>query len=169
MSEFSPPEPLRPDHRLGDFDCGKPALNDFLRLHALGRQKAMLSRTYVVARGGLVVGYYTLAHVAVRADDVPKKLGRGMPTAIPAILLARLGVDVRVQGRGLGRSMFVDAVRRTWAVMCSDAVPPVRLFVVDAMDDEASAFYERFDMLPSPVKPLRLYLSYKSLEAVLGS
>jgi GNAT superfamily N-acetyltransferase len=168
MSEFSPPEPLRPDHRLAGFDCGKPPLNEFLKLHALGRQKAKLSRTYVVTRGTDVVAYYTLAHVTVRPGDAPKKLGRGMPSAIPAILLARLAVDLQFQGRGLGRSLFVDAVRRTWAVMESEAAPPVRLFVVDAKDEEAKAFYERFDMFPSPHDPLRLFLSYKTLQAVLS-
>jgi ribosomal protein S18 acetylase RimI-like enzyme len=86
-----------------------------------------------------------------------------MPHSIPAILMARLAVDLTAQGHGLGRSLLTDALRRTWAVM--DAGPaPVRLFVVDAKDDEAKAFYERFDMLPSPQNPMRLFLSYKTLQ-----
>lgn len=76
--------------------------------------------------------------------------------------MARFAVDVTMQGQGLGRSLFTDALRRTWAVMRSGAAP-VRFFVVDAKDEEAKAFYERFDMIPAPQNPLRLYLSYKTL------
>ncbi len=85
-----------------------------------------------------------------------------MPNSIPAILMARLAVDQSVQGRGLGRSMFCDALRRTWTVM-NDGPAPVRLFVVDAKDEEAKRFYERFDMVASPHNPMRLFLLYKDL------
>lgn len=162
MIELSPPVPIRDGHQTALFDCGKPQLNDFLRLHALDKQNAMLSRTYVVASRLRVVGYYTLTFVSVRQEESPKKLGRGMPSTIPAVLMARFAVDLSVQGAGLGRSLFVDAIRRTWAVMESGAAP-VRLFVVDAKDEEAKRFYEKFDMIPSTVNPLRLFLSYKTV------
>jgi GNAT superfamily N-acetyltransferase len=168
MPSYSAPEPLASRHDLGPFRCGKDPLDDFLKSHALGRQNAKLSRTYVVTLGDLaVVAYYTLAHVAIVREEAPKKIGRGMPAAIPAILLARLAIDERHQGRGLGRSLFVDAVARTWAVM-KDGPAPVRFFVVDAMDEEAKAFYQRFDMIPSPANPMRLFLHYKSLRALFG-
>ena len=157
--------PLTADHDVSGFHCGKPALDEFLKRHAFDKQRAMLSRTYVVTEGTRVVGYFTLAHVAITQAESPKKLGRGMPSAIPAILMARFAVDRTVQGRGLGRSLFTDAVRRTWAVMRSGPAP-VRLFVVDAKDETARGFYERFDMIPSPVDPMRLFLSYKTLAAL---
>ena len=167
MPDLNAPAPLNASHDNRSFDCGKPSLNDFLKLHALDKQNAKLSRTYVVTEGATVIGYYTLAHIAVRQDQAPKKLGRGMPDSIPAILMARFAVDKRYQGQGLGRSLFTDAIRRTWAVIESGAAP-VRLFVVDAMDEEAKAFYQRFDMLPSPVDPMRLFLSYKTLAAIFS-
>lgn len=157
------PVPLNPEHDTAAFDCGKTSLNEFLKLHALDKQTAMLSRTYVVTLGAnVVVGYYTLTHQSTLQTETPKKLGRGMPSSIPAILMARFAVDVNWQGQGLGRSLFTDALRRTWAVMRSGAAP-VRFFVVDAKDEEAKAFYERFDMLAAPQNPLRLYLSYKTV------
>ena len=154
-------------HQLGAFDCGKAPLNTFPKSHALDKQNAMLSRTYIVTGGGavdgnVVVGYYTLAHTVTLQSDTPKKLGRGMPSSIPAMLMARFAIDVKFQGQGLGRSLFTDALRRTWAVMQAGAAP-VRFFVVDAKDEEAKAFYERFDMIAAPTNPLRLYLSYKTL------
>lgn len=165
MSEFTPPTPINNEHDLSFFNCGKPPLNEFLQRHAYDKQKAFLSRTYVVTRERFVVAYYTLVLVSVSQEDTPKELGRGMPSVIPAMLLARLAVDKTAQGHGLGRSLLTDALRRTWAVMEKGAAP-VRLFIVDAKDEEAKAFYERFelDMLVSSQNPMRLFLSYKDLK-----
>lgn len=165
MPNFNPPRPIAEDDRLSEFDCGKPALNDFLRSHALDKQNAMLSRTYLVTSETEVAGYYTLALVSVTQDETPKKIGRGMPNAIPAVLMARFAVDLRYQGQKLGRSLFTDAIQRTWALMKSGPAP-ARFFIVDAKDESAKAFYERFDMIPSPTNPMRLFLSYKTLRSL---
>jgi len=90
-----------------------------------------------------------------------------MPNAIPAMLMARLAVDLTAQGSGLGRSLLVNAIERTWAVM-ENGPAPVRLFVVDAKDKQAKTFYERFNMIPSPHNPMRLFLSYKTLAAIIN-
>jgi GNAT superfamily N-acetyltransferase len=169
MSEFSFPIPINNEHDVSTFDCGKLPLNAFLQHHAFNKQKACLSRTYVVTRERFVVAYYTLAHVSVSQEDTPKKLGREMPRVIPAMLLARLAVDKTAQGHGLGRSLLIDALRRTWAVMEKGAAP-VRLFIVEAKDEEAKKFYERFefDMLVSSQNPMRLFLSYKDLKPLFA-
>lgn len=163
------PTLLLPSHETVEFDCGKAPLNVFLKEHALSRQNARLSRTYVVTETGSqsVVAYYSLAHVTIHREDAPKKIGRGMPDTIPALLLARLAVDLKYQGRRLGSSMLGDALRRVWTVM-EHAPAPVRFFIVDALDDEARAFYERMQMIPSPVAPMRLFLHYKDVEALFG-
>jgi GNAT superfamily N-acetyltransferase len=165
MSSFSKPEPLHPHHDLRGFTCGKPPLDEFLKRHALDKQNAMLSRTYVTMDGGSVIAYYTLAHIAIAREESPKKIGRGMPSTIPALLLARLAIDERFQRQGLGRALFADATGRAWAVMKGGAAP-VRFFVVDAKDEAAKAFYEGFRMLPSPLNPLRLFLSYKDVQSI---
>jgi len=167
MNSFVSPATINSEHRVSDFDCGKLPLNDFLQNHALDKQNARLSRTYVLEQDGSVVAYYTLAHILVTQEESPKKFGRGMPSAIPTILLARLAVDRRSQNRGLGRSLLIDALKRTWAVMEVGAAP-VRLFAVDAKDDEAAAFYVRFNMIRSPHNPMRLFLSYKTIASVVG-
>lgn len=165
MPKFTKPVLLGSQHNLTDFDCGKAELNSWLKSHALDKQNAMLSRTYVVESEGRVVGYYTLSHIDVKQGEPPKKFGRGMPSSIPSMLMARFAVDKACQGYGLGRSLYLDALMRTWAVMDSGPAP-VRLFVVDAMDDDALKFYERFDMKPAPTNPYRLFLSYKDLRAI---
>lgn len=167
MPDFTRPVLLTADHDLTGFDCGKHELNGWLTSYALDKQNAMLSRTYVVRVDLKVVGYYTLTYADVKQSEAPKKFARGMPSQIPALLLARLGVHLAYQGYGLGRSLFLDALLRTWSVMESGPAP-VRLFVVDAMDEDALRFYKRFDMVPAPHDPHRLFLSYKDLRALFA-
>jgi len=166
MSELSSPTLLTADHDLSGFDCGSEALNSFLRDHALANQRAMISRTYVVTRGNYVLGFYTLALLAVGLEEPPRSFVRGMPPyPVPAVLMARLGVDVSLQGKGLGRSLLTDALGRVWRLM-KDGPAPARLFVVDAKDENAVKFYKRFDMVESPLIPNRLFLSYKTLRSL---
>lgn len=166
MPEFAAPVLLSEEHEISDFACGQPSLDEFLKLHALAKQNAMLSRTYVVTEMSAgVVAYYTLAHISVQSEEAPKRLARGMPASIPAILLARLAIDQRFQGQGLGRSLFADSLMRTWAVMSGHV--PVRIFVVDAIDEPAREFYEKLGMISSPSNPMRLFLHYKDIRAAV--
>jgi hypothetical protein len=82
------------------------------------------------------------------------------------MLLARLVIDKSVQGRGLGQSLLIDALRRTYAVV-ENGPAPVRLVVVDAIDENAKKFYERFDFIASPQSPMRLFMSYKTIRSVI--
>lgn len=170
MSEASQklpaPEVVTDTHSTEGFSCGESELDRFLQGSALNRQKAMLSRTYVVRAGESIAGYYTLAHVQLQASEMPSKLSRGMPSSIPAILMARLAVDQRFQGRGLGESLLADALLRTWSVVEQGAAP-VRFFLVDAKNEKAKAYYLRFGMKPLGDDTLRLYLSYKQIQASL--
>ena len=58
---LSPIEKLGSAHTTAAFDCGKEELNRFLRRFVLASQQAHSAQTYVAARGGRVVGYYSLA------------------------------------------------------------------------------------------------------------
>jgi len=89
-----------------------------------------------------------------------------MPKAIPAMLLARLAVDKSVQGMGLEQSLLIDALRKTHYVVENDPAP-IRLFVVDSIDENAKKFYERFDFIASPQSPMRLYMSYKTIRSAI--
>ena len=164
--KLSAPEVLGEQHLTVGFSCGEPELDRFLQESALNRQKAMLSRTYVVPLASRIAGYYTLAHVQLTSNEMPSNLARGMPSSIPAILMARLAVDRDFQGRGLGESLVADALLRTWAVV-QEGAAPVRFFLVDAKHEKARRFYLRFGMKPLSDDSLRLYLSYKQIQAAL--
>ena len=107
------PLPLDDSHDAGRFDCGEPALDDYLRRRALGDQRADTSRTRVATRGGLVVAHFSLAAASVEPDDATERLASGQGLQrISVILLARLAVDVTEQGRGLGGAMLVEILAR---------------------------------------------------------
>jgi GNAT superfamily N-acetyltransferase len=94
-----------------------------------------------------VVAYFTLAAHLLRRADIPKRVGHGSPDAIPAILLARLALDQSLQGQGTGGQLLRDALER--AVEASERAA-ARMVVVDAIDDEAIAFYQHFGFIRIP-------------------
>ncbi len=163
---FSAVEPLSPDHDTRRFDCGREALDRFLERHALTNQRAGSARTYVVCREpGMVVGYYSLAVGSVRHEDAPSRVSRGLARhPIPVMLLARLAVDRREQGRGLGKALLKDALLRT--EQAAD-IAGIRALLVHAKDDAAREWYQSFDFEPSPTDPLHLFLLLKDLKALL--
>ncbi len=169
---MSEPEPLeRPvtveaGHDLSAFDCGAPALNDYLRKYALPNQQGQAARTYVACRGRRVVGYYTLAAGSVRPEEPPARVVKGLAKhPVSVILLARLAVDRTEQGKGLGAGLLKDALLR--ASQAADVIG-CRAVLVHAKDGAAKAFYQRFGFEPSPVDELHLYLLMKDVRASLG-
>ena len=163
MSDVSltPPVLLTKNHQTASFDCGVMPLNDFLAKYALQNQVSGGARTYVLTRGERVIGYYSLAPGSVVPDDAParvvKEHGR---YPMPIILMARFAVDNAEQGRGLGRALFRDALRR--ALSGAEAIGG-RAFLVHAKDEAARAFYLKFGMEQSPTNPLHLFLLFKDI------
>ncbi len=150
---------------LSGFDCGNDELNAWLQRHALASHKADLARTYLALDGNTVAGYVSLTTGSVRPEDAPKRLTRGMPRyPIGTILIARLAVDVSYQGRHLGSRLLAEGLRR--AVAASDAAA-ARLVVVDAIDDDAVGFYQRWGFIDAPDNPRRLYRKMSDVRASL--
>ena len=114
---LSAPQPLGAHHRLEAFDCGKPALTDWLLRHARQAQGSGSARTFVLCDGEQVAGYFSLTVGQIDTLEVPERVRRGMGQyPIPLVILARLAVDRDYQGRGLGLSLLQDAIRRTLAI-----------------------------------------------------
>jgi GNAT superfamily N-acetyltransferase len=105
--------------------------------------------------GGTVVEYVSLTTGSIRHEAAPKRYARGMPRhPIPTILIARLAVDSRYQGKRLGSQLLAEALRL--AVIASDTAA-ARLVVVDAIDDSAAGFYRRWGFVDVPENPHRLF------------
>lgn len=158
--------PLSAEHELGGFDCGNEQLNRWLADHALASQKADLARTYLAMDERATVGYVSLTTGSVRADAAPKRYARGMPRhPIPTILIARLAVDLRYQRQRVGSHLLAEALRL--AVAASDTAA-ARLVVVDAIDDQAAAFYRRWGFVDVPENPHRLFRKISDIRRSKG-
>jgi GNAT superfamily N-acetyltransferase len=159
-------ETLADQHLLEKFASGSSALDAWLQRHARHAQSTRTARTFVWHTGDqVVVAYFSLAaHLVVRAE-LPPKIGRGAPDAIPALLLARLALDRSLHGQGLGGELLLDALSR--AVQASD-VAAARLVVVDAIDEAAASFYEHHGFVAVPGNPQRLVQKINDIAAALG-
>lgn len=163
---FSPVEKLRFDHETGAFDCGKAELNRFLGRFAFVNQRANTAQTYVVCRGTQVVGYYSLTVGQADHKDAPARISEGIARhPIPLMILARLAVDGREQGKRLGAALLKDALLR--CVAAAD-IAGIRALFVHAKDEEATAFYRHFNFQPSPTDPHHLFVLMKDLSRMLG-
>lgn len=154
---LSAPQPLALIHLLDRFTCGEASLDEWLKRRALSNQLSGASRTFVVVteQDQQVVGYYALAAGAVAHQLATSGVRRNMPDPIPVLVLARLAVDDRAQGRQLGAALLQDAVQR--AVVVSQNAG-VRALLVHAIHDRAKQFYLHYGFQESPQHPMTLML-----------
>ncbi len=156
-------ERLDAHHDLSAFGSGNDELDSWLRRHGLAAQQMDSARTFVLTERDRVVGYFSLTMGSVLRQEAPAKLARGLPAyPVGMVLLARLAVDRSAQGRGLGGTLLAEALRK--AVAAGEAAA-ARLVVVDAIDENAARFYERYGFIPAPEHHLRLYRSMKDVRA----
>lgn len=159
-------EKLRRTHAVEAFTCGQPELDRFLIRHALQAQQANSSQTYVAVDEGDILGFYTMVAGEVRHSDAPERVVKGMPRhPIPLLVLARLAVHTKVQGRGLGAGLLLDAFGRTLQV--ADLIG-VRALAAHAKDEQAAAFYRHFGFMPSPTDPRHLFMLIKDIGLAAG-
>jgi GNAT superfamily N-acetyltransferase len=150
---------LTAQHRLEGFDCGKPALNDWLLRHARQAQGSGSAKTFVVADEGQVAGYFSLTVGQIDTLEAPERIRKGMGLyPVPVVILARLAVSQRDQGRGIGFGLLQDAIRRTM-LMAGQA--GIRAMLTHPIDEDAAQFYTRFGFIASPLREQQLLLLLK--------
>jgi ribosomal protein S18 acetylase RimI-like enzyme len=165
---FQRPVPLEARHSTESFHSGALSLDEWLRKHALQSHRSGGSRVFVTteADSAGVAGYYALAAGAVMSREAVARLVHGLAgnQPVPVVLLGRLAVDVRHQGRHLGRSLLLDAMTR---VMQAGELIGIRALLVHAIDRDAREWYARFGLERSPTHPLHLLLLMKDLRTTL--
>lgn len=157
---LSAPVPLNADHDLSDFDCGEPALNDWLRHRAL-KNESKFSRCYVVCDHDRVVAFYSISAGSVERQTTPGKLRRNASDAIPVSIIGRLAVDRNYSGKGLGADMLADALHRI--ALASQSIGIAAVFV-HAKSDAAKAFYlKRAEFIEYPADSKILFLPIETV------
>ena len=161
-------EVLSKSHDKSQFDCGQPKLNTYLHKYALQHQKNGISKTHVLIEQGQsrVCGYLSICCASTKLADMPDELTRKLPKDydVPSLLLARLAIDKSYQGQGLGSILIQYSFELV--VKVSDMVA-ARMLVVDAIDEKAVGFYERFGFQKLDPEAKRLYILIGTIRAEL--
>ncbi len=159
-------ESLADGHDLDEFACGRRDLDEWLTRHARGATRQG-TRTYLLIEetSGAVAGYFALTPHLIEREQAPRRVGRGAPQRIPAILLAKLALHERPQGQGLGAELLLHALR---TILAAARAAGGRIVVVDAIDDDTASFYRAHDFQPSPTNPHRLVLKLSTVARALG-
>ena len=153
------PEPLGAQHRPEGFDCGKPALNDWLPRHARQAQGSGSAKTFIVADDDQAAGYFSLTVGQVDTLEAPERIRKGMGKyPVPVVILARLAVSTQDQGRGIGFGLLQDAIRRTMLIAEQAGI---RAMLSHPLDEEAARFYTHFGFIASPLREQQLLLLLK--------
>ena len=163
VGALSPPELLADHHDTENFSSGEASLDDWLRRRARANQVSGATRTYVACEGKSVIGYYALASGVITVESAPGLFRRNMPNPIPVAVLARLAVDRRWQGKGIGRALFRDAALRV--AQAADVIG-IRGIVVHAISEEAKQFYVALGFDPGPREPMVLMATLRYLAAM---
>jgi len=161
-------EALTRHHDRGAFDCGSPALNEYLQRYARQNHESGGAKTFVAvapAAPTVVLGYYSIGPGAIAFAETPeaitRKLGR---YEVPVFRLGRLAVAVSVQRLGLGGDLLLAAGARALAV--AQEVGGVAL-AIDAKDKRAAAWHERFGALRLLDDPLKLVLPLETIRTAI--
>jgi len=161
-------EPISRRHNRDTFDCGEAALNEFLQRYARKSHEAGGAKTFLAisdAGEETILGYYSLSPASVAHAGTPEIVRRGLPRyEMPAFRLARLAVDLKMQGQGLGGQLLLAAGKR--CLLAAVEVGGVAM-LIDAKSARVAAWYQSYGALPLLDAPLSLMLPLTTIEAAL--
>ena len=157
-------EPLNRQHKRSSFQCGESSLDNYIKKLAKQDVKRRISQVYIAAESenpSTVVGYYTLSTLSVGLNELPESLACKLPMhPIPAALIGRLAVSEQAQGKGVGKMLLVDAIKRTLAISNEIAIYAM---IVDVLNEETKLFYTQFGFTQLNTQNQRLFLPLKSI------
>lgn len=158
---------LREHHRLDAFDCGVDSLNRWLVESARRADKQDTARIYVWTKRGddRVMAYFAITPTQVSRHEDGISKSAAVLDRVPAFMIAKLSVNMSIQGKGHGKDLVFDAIGRIVGVA---QLAGGRLIVVDAIDDASYAFYQNLDFIPVDKNPRRLYMKVATARQALG-
>ena len=159
---------LNNKHERKQFRCGEPTLDQYIQQFASQDIKRNINRVFVastIEKPEQIVGFFSLSANSLEPGALPKNLLRRLPKyPLPAPLLGRLAVSDDFQGKGGGKILLADAMRRVYFASQTIAVYAL---IVEALNDDAKYYYEKFGFVPFPSKPLHLFLPLQTIKDIL--
>ena len=164
-----PVERLQSHHNRTVFSCGEISLDDYLRQRSKQDDDRNVAKVFVLYDPELnrIAGYYTLSASAIALENVPSEVQRKLPRypLVPVILLGRLAIDLDYRNQGLGETLLFDALRRSLDVGTQQIAATA--VIVDALNDPARGFYERYGFQRLANDEYRLFLPMKTIKRAL--
>lgn len=160
-------EPISRHHVRKDFNCGEPDLDEYLRRYARQNDERNIARSFVaIDECNAVIGYYSLSTSSIEFEQIPKEYTKQLPGyPVPAALIGRLAVDLRLAGQGLGSRLLIDALQRIASASIKIAV---KVVLVDAIDSKAKNFYLHFGFIELPGLAHKLFLPIETILQLTG-
>ena len=158
-------EPLDSKHNREGFSCGKNLLDNYFWKQAKQDVKRKISTCFVLVDKETykISGYYTLSSNSISSDLIPDSFKKRLPKSylsIPAILLGRLAIDKEFQGKGIGKVLLIDSLKRCFNTSSSIGAFAV---IVDPLDDDAERFYEKYGFVRLPDSG-KMFLPMKTIK-----
>jgi hypothetical protein len=161
-------EPISKKHDRASFDCGGPAMNEFLRHHARQSHDKGAAKTFLAisnADSKTILGFYSLSPASLEYARSPETVRKGLARHdVPVFRLGRLAVNLQVQGQGLGGQLILSAGRR--CLRAATEVGGVAL-LIDAKNERAAKWYSSYGAIPLADAPLSLLLPLATVQAAL--
>lgn len=158
-------ERLGAEHDRSSFRCGEDALDRYFQTQATQDIRRRIANCFVAveAIASHIAAYYTISAASIPLVDLPPDETKRLPRypTVPAVRIGRLAVDRRFQGRGLGAALLADAASRTL-----EADAAAFMVLVDAKNDQAAAFYQRFGFRVLASHPRTLFLPLATAQKV---
>lgn len=157
-------------HNIDDFDCGVEVLDTYLKERAGQEIRKKIAAVYVIHKknSSQVIGYYTLSSCSVGLINLPENVKKKLLRykALPVLLVGRLAVDTSFQGKRIGEHLLLDALSRSYSL--SSYIGSFAV-IVDAKNEEAKKFYEKYGFAALVNQPPRLYLSMRTIKNLVDN
>jgi GNAT superfamily N-acetyltransferase len=150
------------------FDCGKAPLNQYLKQFARQNHDRGIAKTFVAspaAEAQTIAGFYATCAASITFESFPATEKRLPRYPIPVMRIAQLAVDQRFQGQRLGEELLMEALHR--AILVHE-VTGIYAIVVDAIDDSAKKFYERYEFISLIDQTNSLFIPMKKVLQLLA-
>ena len=160
-------EPISTLHHRNDFKCRKKLLTQYLHRYARQNDKNNIARTFVaVDENNRGWGYYSLSTSSIEFAELPDAFAKRLPRyPVPAALIAKLAVDEKISGQGLGARLLIEALQH---ILAAAGAVAIKVILVDAIDDEARQFYLKFGFIELPGQSQKLFLPIETIRQLFA-
>ncbi len=155
--------PYQREYQRDHFSCGKPSLDNYILRNATNDVQSGACTCFVIIdEQHRLIAFYTLATDSIPMDDAPAELKRKIRYPhIPVILLGRLAVHIDYVGKGYGKLLLADALKRSLQV-AKEHIGSVAV-IVDPIDAEAEQFYTKYGFTKIPDSG-RMFMTMKKIQ-----